>query len=58
MAVQSVASGLRSSRELGDDDRDFVKTGFVLVVYFIPPTFFGFTKNSISLSPFDVRSLI
>jgi hypothetical protein len=37
MTVQSEASGLRSSRELGDDDRDFVKTGFVLVVYFIPP---------------------
>jgi len=36
MAVQSEASGLRSSRELGDE-RDFVKTDFVLVVYFIPP---------------------
>jgi len=38
MAVQSEASGLRSSRELGDDDMDSVKTGFVLVVYFILPT--------------------
>ena len=37
MAIESEAIGLRSSRELGDDAKDFVKTDFVLVVYFIPP---------------------
>jgi hypothetical protein len=36
MAVESEAIGLRSSRELGDDAKYFVKTNFVLVVYFIP----------------------
>jgi len=41
MAVESEAIGLRSSRELGDDAKDFVKSDFVLVVYFNnPPTFF------------------
>jgi len=56
MAVQSEAIGLRSSRELGDDAKDFIKSYFVLVVYFIPPSF-GFTKNSISLSCIDLNSL-
>jgi hypothetical protein len=37
VAVHSDASGLRSSCELGDDKGDFVKTDFVLVVYFISP---------------------
>jgi len=38
MAVESEAIALRSSRELGDEAKDFVKTYFVLVVYFIPPS--------------------
>ena len=62
MAVESEAIGLGSSRELGDDAKDFVKNGFVLVVYFnspLPPlTSFGFIKNSKPLSDIDVRSLI
>ena len=57
MAVESEAIGLRGSCELGDDAKDFVKSDFVLVVYFIPPSF-GFTKNSKSLSRIVVRSLI
>jgi len=40
MAVESEAIGLQSSRELGDDAKGFVKSDFVLVVYFIPPPFF------------------
>jgi hypothetical protein len=41
MAVESKAIGLQSSRELGDDAKNFIKTDFVLVVYFTPPpTFF------------------
>jgi len=59
MAVESEAIGLRNIRELGDDAKDFVKSDFVLVVYFIPhPPSFGFTKNSKSLYRIDVRSLI
>jgi hypothetical protein len=38
MAGQNEASGLRNSRELGDEAKDSVKTDFVLVVYFIPPS--------------------
>jgi len=38
MAVESEAIGLRSSGELGDDAKDFVKNDFVLVVYFNPPS--------------------
>jgi hypothetical protein len=40
MAVQSETDGFRISRELGEDAKDFVKSDFVLVVYFIPPPFF------------------
>jgi len=43
MAVESEAIGLGNSRELGDDVKDFFKTGFMQVVYFInppPPPFF------------------
>jgi len=58
MAVQSEASVLGSSCELGDKVNDFVKTDFVLVVFLIPPTSFGFTKNSKTLSRINVRSLI
>ena len=57
MAVESEAIGLRNIRELGDDAKDFVKSDFVLVVYFIPPSF-RLTKNSKSLSRIDVSSLI
>ena len=42
MAIKSEPIGLGSSRELGDDAKDFVKNDIVLVVYFNPPspTFF------------------
>ena len=56
MAVESEAIGLQSSRALCDDVKDFVKTAFVLVVYFTHTP--GFAKNSKPVTRIDVRSLI
>ena len=56
MAVQSEASGLRSSRELGDD-MDSVETDFVLVVYFIPPPPPPFLLDSLKIRNLSLLSM-
>ena len=42
---RSEVIGLRNIHELGDDARDFVKTAFVLVLYFTPPLFIDSLKT-------------
>jgi len=57
MAIKSEPIGLGSSRELGDDAKDFVKNDFVLVFYFNPPLPPSFILDSLKTRNLSLVSM-